>query len=480
MATFPIFCFAYFIGFFKWSDASSDKDIKWDLTYAALVEYANSHESLDIPKFFEAELSDGTTVKLLRWVQKQLLAKNEGKLKPDKLEKLQELVNSGKFSWEDALANNNRDVGLQHNNGVQRNQSVLHSQHLQFKQGNTSSLYLQQQLNSMDYQSRAASHYRMPAMSTISGHGSIISGSNILPNNDSIRGSRVPVHAIEGLAPQSSGMHSHHLLQHSQIQHLQHSQQFSGVPIQQGSHLLHQNVGAGNYNRNHSAHMITAQSNYLQNPSMMHNLRNIHQSHHNMHSQHLNDAQIDGDLNLLNPLPIYADAVYEQSSASSNAGRTTSSILSNSNNIDYQNLNPFEEEDFNSLIDQPYNESSEDNNNDVSTGQYQQRLEIVGLQPQSENGLHYQIIAQPETGVKRHLAVGRQLIQHNLLQQTLLHLGNDSEEPADRQSASLGQYYPRNNFHQSQIDNNLKAYSQYQSIVDQSFENRDAYQPAEE
>jgi Helicase associated domain len=127
-------------------------------SFAALLTYDLEHGNMDVSRALETSLADGSRVKLHKWLSKQVAAYKDKKLKPDRLARLQELVNVGKLSWDMAT-----DGGMwqspssTHPHSHPRMVPLSHSQNMRLhlsrpppQQGNTGPLSDANQMPTLD------------------------------------------------------------------------------------------------------------------------------------------------------------------------------------------------------------------------------------------------------------------------------------------------------------------------------------------
>ena len=75
-------------------------DESWNNHYHALIQYGQERGGdCNVPQHDECTLADGTVVRLGIWLNRQRRSKAIGKLRKDRLDKLQQLVNEGKLDW---------------------------------------------------------------------------------------------------------------------------------------------------------------------------------------------------------------------------------------------------------------------------------------------------------------------------------------------------------------------------------------------
>ena len=85
-------------GKLKWEVDRYD-DEAWNMQYDAMVEYGEEHGHCNVPQNVVYTLTDGRDVKLWYWLKDQREYYKLGKLKGDRLDKLQQLVDEGKLGW---------------------------------------------------------------------------------------------------------------------------------------------------------------------------------------------------------------------------------------------------------------------------------------------------------------------------------------------------------------------------------------------
>lgn len=86
-------------GELSWYLGPTDDD-KWNTMFHALLTYGESNNgNCCVPNPYVTTLADGSTVKLGVWLTKQRQLKRKNKLRPDRLARLEELVNSEQLSW---------------------------------------------------------------------------------------------------------------------------------------------------------------------------------------------------------------------------------------------------------------------------------------------------------------------------------------------------------------------------------------------
>jgi len=75
-------------------------DEAWDEKFALLLQYGQANGgNCNIPQAYVCKGADGTDIKLGKWLAKQREQQINGKLRLNRLEKLQDLVDAGKLSW---------------------------------------------------------------------------------------------------------------------------------------------------------------------------------------------------------------------------------------------------------------------------------------------------------------------------------------------------------------------------------------------
>jgi hypothetical protein len=73
----------------------------WDLKYEALVKLSKIHGTCNINTAAQkCVIADGSEVNIGTWLNTQRQMKKRGKLRADKLQKLQDLVDKGLLTWE--------------------------------------------------------------------------------------------------------------------------------------------------------------------------------------------------------------------------------------------------------------------------------------------------------------------------------------------------------------------------------------------
>lgn len=85
------------------SDSYSGADTaigSWNLKYELLLRYYNENDTCNVPDSYRVYNSDGKVIRLGRWLGKQRSLKKCGKLRLDRLNKLQDLVDNNKLLWE--------------------------------------------------------------------------------------------------------------------------------------------------------------------------------------------------------------------------------------------------------------------------------------------------------------------------------------------------------------------------------------------
>eukprot|EP00607_Mallomonas_marina_P009999 CAMPEP_0182422856 /NCGR_PEP_ID=MMETSP1167-20130531/8677_1 /TAXON_ID=2988 /ORGANISM="Mallomonas Sp, Strain CCMP3275" /LENGTH=435 /DNA_ID=CAMNT_0024601287 /DNA_START=62 /DNA_END=1365 /DNA_ORIENTATION=+ len=74
-------------------------DSEWDTRYDLLLEYGRIRGNYNATKSVLCVMSDGTEVRLGKWLQRQRQAKKKNSLRKDRLLRLQSLVDTGKLAW---------------------------------------------------------------------------------------------------------------------------------------------------------------------------------------------------------------------------------------------------------------------------------------------------------------------------------------------------------------------------------------------
>jgi hypothetical protein len=77
---------------------TSKRDLNWETQYEALVMYASKHGHCNV-RSGGADAEDKPTVNLYAWLALQRRHKKSNKLRPDREQKLQQLVDEGKLGW---------------------------------------------------------------------------------------------------------------------------------------------------------------------------------------------------------------------------------------------------------------------------------------------------------------------------------------------------------------------------------------------
>lgn len=75
------------------------KDYIWNTNYDAMILYCEEKGHCNIPRTLECKMPDGTIVKLGLWLSNQRARKKISKMRPDRLERMQQLVDEGKLDW---------------------------------------------------------------------------------------------------------------------------------------------------------------------------------------------------------------------------------------------------------------------------------------------------------------------------------------------------------------------------------------------
>ena len=77
----------------------SKRDQNWDIQYESLLAFANKYKHCNIRTGYSADGDDKPQVNLYAWLALQRRHKKQNKLRPDREQKLQALVDSGLLSW---------------------------------------------------------------------------------------------------------------------------------------------------------------------------------------------------------------------------------------------------------------------------------------------------------------------------------------------------------------------------------------------
>lgn len=87
-------------GYLKWyKKHESDEEI-WETKYHTLLWYGEQFGHYNVPDNFKCVSADGNEVKLGCWLQYQRGERRRKKLRPDREQKLQKLVDTGKLAWD--------------------------------------------------------------------------------------------------------------------------------------------------------------------------------------------------------------------------------------------------------------------------------------------------------------------------------------------------------------------------------------------
>lgn len=87
-------------GYLCWGDNVASNDHRWNSFFDALMLYEKHFKTTMVPFNYDSCFPDGKKMNLYKWVQRQRTSYKSGALKGERLEKLQALVNAGRFSWE--------------------------------------------------------------------------------------------------------------------------------------------------------------------------------------------------------------------------------------------------------------------------------------------------------------------------------------------------------------------------------------------
>lgn len=78
---------------------ANKRDLNWDMQYEALVLFANTYGHCNVRSGYNADTDDRTQINLYAWLALQRRHKKVGRLRKDREEKLQTLVDTGKLAW---------------------------------------------------------------------------------------------------------------------------------------------------------------------------------------------------------------------------------------------------------------------------------------------------------------------------------------------------------------------------------------------
>ena len=79
--------------------ASGKRDQNWETQFEALLAYATKYNHCNVRPGYTVDLDDNVGVNLYAWLTLQRRHKKQNKLRPDRLRKLQILVDANKLSW---------------------------------------------------------------------------------------------------------------------------------------------------------------------------------------------------------------------------------------------------------------------------------------------------------------------------------------------------------------------------------------------
>ena len=87
-------------GYLAWGDNVASNDHRWNSFFDALLSYEKQYKTTMVPFNYDSSFPDGRKMNLYKWVQRQRTSYKSRTLKGERLRKLQDLVDAGRFTWE--------------------------------------------------------------------------------------------------------------------------------------------------------------------------------------------------------------------------------------------------------------------------------------------------------------------------------------------------------------------------------------------